>query len=333
MKEKKKYKIGLIGAGRMGTRWAQIISKSPRATLAFVVDTDSSRAKAVGEKYGAASSGNREDAFARQTDAVFIVTPHAFLYPLAKDALLAGTHVFVEKPGSKTAKEMRGLIRLAKEKKRALMVGFNYRYFDSIQKAKRIIERGGIGTVTALRIVHGHPGRLGYQKEWRMNKRLAGGGVLMDQGLHLIDLALWFFNEPITEISGVLNNRAWHAEVEDAAVLLLQTRKGQMASLSVSISEWKPVFSLHIIGEKGYIALDGLGRKYGDGARLALGRYDQKTKKLKEQIIACNPDADEALRREFAEFISSLHEKQPATNAEDALKVLEIVEAVYAKSP
>lgn len=326
---KKKYTIALIGAGRMGTRWAKIILESPRVSLAHVVDTDTRQAKRVAEAYGASYSARFADALGQGIDAVCIVTPHAYLFPLAKQALLAGKHVFVEKPGSKTEKEMRDLIRLAKEKKRALMVGFNYRYFDSIRKAKRIVERGDIGAVTALRIVHGHPGRLGYEKEWRMDKQRAGGGVLMDQGLHLINLAHWFLTGRITKVAGFVSNLAWKSEVEDAAALLLQTHKGQIASLSVSISEWKSVFSLHITGEKGYIAIDGLGRKYGDGGHLTLGRYDRTKERLNERTISCNPDADGALRLECAEFIRSMERKPPGTNAPDALEVFKIIETVY----
>lgn len=333
MSGNKKYNVALIGAGRMGARWAGVISQSRRARLAVVVDIDSVQAKKTADAYGVPHSTRLADAFAPEIDAVCITTPHAYLFPLAKKTLRVGKHVFVEKPGSKTAEEMRELIRLAKEKKRALMVGFNYRYFDSIQKARRLVERGELGDVTALRIVHGHPGRRGYEKEWRMNKHLAGGGVLMDQGLHLIDLARWFLRGPTASVSGSVSNHAWKTGVEDTASLVLQTKTGQIATLSVSISEWKPVFSLRIIGEKGYIALDGLGRTYGDGAHLTVGRYDRASGQLKEKIIDCNPDADEALRREFSAFIDAIQDgPSHRSNAADALLVLEIVEKIYAEA-
>lgn len=326
-----RYNIALVGAGRMGARWATVISQSRFAKLAIVVDTNEAHAKAVSDAHGARYSRRVKDALASDMQAVCIVTPHAYLFPIAKKALQAGKHVFVEKPGSKTAAEMRELIRLAQKKKRTLTVGFNYRFFDSIQKARALIERGVIGDVTALRIVHGHPGRRGYENEWRMNKKLAGGGVLIDQGLHLIDLARWFLQGPLASVSGQVSNRAWKTGVEDAASLVLRTKTGQLATLSVSISEWKPVFSLHIIGEKGYIAIDGLGRKYGDGTEFTLGRYDRKTEKLTERVIACNPDADEALRREFREFLDAMGKKELVGNARDAFEVLQIIETVYAK--
>lgn len=329
-KKEKKCNIALIGAGKMGARWAGVISQSRRARLAVVVDTDSVQAKKTANTYGAPHSARLTDAFAPEIDAVFIVTPHVYLFPLAQQALRAKKHVFVEKPGSKTAAEMKELIRLAQQTKRALMVGFNYRFFDSLRQAKQIVEAGTIGEITALRIVHGHPGRPGYEKEWRMDKELAGGGVLMDQGLHCIDLARWFLDDAIAQVSGVTSTTTWKGNVEDSAVLILKTKTGRLASLQVSISEWKPVFSLRIIGEKGYIAVDGLGRKYGDGTRFTLGRYDRKAEKLSERVIACNPDADEALRLEFAEFVRVMEKRTPTGNAEDALEVLKIIETVYA---
>lgn len=331
MTGKKKYNIALIGAGRMGGRWADIVSES-RASLALVLDSNRASAKRAAKAHGTCFSAQLDDACADDIDAVVIAVPHAFLFPLAKKALLAGKHVLVEKPGAKTAKEMRELVHIAKQKKRVLTVGFNYRFFDSIRQAKKIADEGTIGEIISVRIVHGHPGRRGYEKEWRMNKKLSGGGVLMDQGLHLIDLARWFLTGRISKAAGFVSNLAWKSEVEDAAALLLQTTTGQVASLSVGISEWKPVFSLYLVGEKGYIAINGLGRKYGDGTRLTLGRYDRKTEELKERIIPCNQDADEALRLEFAEFILSMERRPPATNARDALNVLEIVEAIYAKN-
>ena len=159
MQEKKKYNIALIGAGRMGTRWANVIATSKNVLLALVIDKDARIGKKVADMYGTAFSTNTVDALIGDIDAVFIVTPHKYLYPLAKEALLAGKHVFVEKPGARTEEEMRELLCIAAKNRRALMVGFNYRFFDSIRQAKKISEAGTIGGITALRIVHGHPRR------------------------------------------------------------------------------------------------------------------------------------------------------------------------------
>ena len=333
MQKNKKYNVALIGAGRMGARWASIIAISKQASLRLVVDKDVALSEQVAKIHGAASGTNQRAAFGSDIDAVCIVTPHKFLYPLAKEALLAGKHVFVEKPGSRTESEMRDLIRIAREKRLTLTVGFNYRLFDSLRQAKKIVENGAIGAVHSVRIVHGHPGRVGYKKEWRMQKELAGGGVLMDQGPHVIDLARWFLEDTITQVSGVTSNAVWKAEVEDIAVLFLKTNKGKVASLQVSISEWKPVFSCHIGGEKGYLSIRGLGRKYGNGESFSVGIYNRKKEVLKEKILRCDPDADKALTLELGSFLDALaNGVRKNESAEDAAEVLSIIGKVYAQA-
>lgn len=329
----KRYRIALIGAGRMGARWAKIIAASKDASLTVVIDTDASLADKVAKMYGAMPGTDHEATFGDGVDAVVIVVPHKFLYPLAKQALLAGKHVLVEKPGSRTEKEMRELLRIAARKQRVLTVGFNYRFFDSIRQAKKIVESGEIGVVHSVRIVHGHPGRLGYEKEWRMQKDLAGGGVLMDQGLHVIDLARWFLEDKVTRVSGVTSNKAWGAEVEDNAVLALKTKKSRLASLQVGILEWKPVFSLNLMGEKGFVVIEGLGRKYGNGESFSVGIYDRKAERLTEKTLTCDPDAEKALACEFDAFLNALaNGARGNRTAEDAAEVLSIIAKVYTQN-
>lgn len=329
MSGKKKYNVALVGAGRMGLRWAGVIKKSPNASLKFIVDQNPRSAKTAGEKHRVPFSTRFRDALTKDVDAVLIVTPHKYLYPLAKVALLSGKHVFVEKPGAKTAREMNNLARIAKRKKRALLVGFNYRFFDTIDKAKRIVKDGTIGEVQSITIRHGHRGRAGYEKEWRMNKNLAGGGVLMDQGLHCIDLALWFLNDSAVKVSGALSNNVWNAKVEDTAFVILQTKKKKLASLCVSIAEFSSVFLCEIRGEKGSISIPGLGRKYGNGKVVTVCLYNKALGALSEKTLNCNPDADRALKMEFKEFIRSCSLGGRLSNAGDAAAVLEIIGKVY----
>ncbi len=328
----KRYSVALVGAGRMGERWAKVIARSPRASLSVIIDAEASRASRLARHFGASYSANLADAFSLSPDVVCIATPHKFLYPIATRALSAGAHVFVEKPGSKTSREMRRLVALAKKKRRVLMVGFNYRFFDSLQKAKEILALGKIGRALSVRITHGHPGRAGYEREWRMNKDLAGGGVLMDQGVHLIDLARWFLDEPVVRVSASLSNRAWRTSVEDSAGMLLETKTKRAALLSMSIAEWRPVFSCEILGENGYILIPGLGRKYGDGRHMTVGVFDRKTHILKERTLLCDPDAERALAREFSAFMGAVARGgYRELQAEAAVETLRIVEEIYAK--
>jgi predicted dehydrogenase len=327
---KRKYNFALIGAGRMGTRWAKIINDFPETPLKIVIDKNLRQAKKLAQIYDAAFSENYKDALGSGIDAIAVVTPHKYLYFLSRAALLAGKNVFVEKPGSRTAGEMEKLLFLAKRKKLSLMVGFNYRFFDAIRHAKKIVDRGEIGTINFIRIKHGHPGRPGYNKEWRMNKNIAGGGVLMDQGLHVIDLVNWFFSEPISKVVGLTSNLFWESSVEDNAFLLLKSVKNKIASLHVGVTEWKPIFVLEIFCSKGYCIINGLGKKYGGKEILTVGKYNHKKQILKEKSIICNPDPDNSLRLEFVEFLNAIAgKKEPSPGGQDALRVLEIIKSVY----
>jgi len=324
----KKYKIGLIGAGRMGERWAKIISGSLIAELSLVVDLN----KEVGEKIALQTDAIYLSEFPKKNvsvDAFFVVTPHAYLYQNARRALLLNKPVFIEKPGARNATEMRKLIVLAKKRHLPLMVGFNYRFFDAIQRAKKAVEENKIGKILFMRLRHGHQGRVGYEKEWRMDKKIAGGGVLMDQGVHLIDLILWFMPGEIKKLSAVSQNLYWKSNVEEYASIILKNNKKQVALISVGITEWKPIFSLEIIGEKGYILVEGLGRKYGGKEIFTIGVKD-KDSNVGEEVVECDPEPENALRTLFNEFIASIETgKMSEPIGENALRVLQIVVKAY----
>src|SRR3989344_7493618 len=219
-KYKKKYSIALVGAGRMGERWARVISNSRAARLSLVVDPN----KKVGEKIAGLHGATYLKEFPRQNipDAFFIVTPHAYLYENAMQALKWGKPVFIEKPGGRNAAEIKKLVALAKKKHLPLMVGFNYRFFDAIQKAKKVVEAKRLGEILFMRLKHGHQGRIGYEKEWRMDKKLAGGGVLMDQGVHLIDLILWLMSWNIKKLCAVSQSSFYKSDVEEQASIILK---------------------------------------------------------------------------------------------------------------
>lgn len=327
---KNKIKICLVGAGRMGDRWAEIISSVKGVVLSSVIDKNEAVGLALAKKYGARYFKSAATFSQSDADAVFVVTPHKFLYPLASQALKANKHVFVEKPGSRTAEEMKKLVTLAKKKGKKLAVGFNYRFFDAVDRAKNIVDGGKIGRVIFLRLRHGHAGRPGYEKEWRMDKNMSGGGVLMDQGVHLLDLVNWFFGSPMKKATGILESLFWPATTEDNAFVVLESEKKQVASMHVSITEWKPIFSLEISGTKGYCKVDGLGKKYGGKEVLTVGVFNGS--ETKEKVINCRPDLERCLNLEFVEFIKFISgKKNKMPTGEDALKVLNTVKKLYGK--
>ncbi len=328
-------KICLVGAGRMGTRWAKIISENSNTELVCVVDIDKNSGEDLANKYNAKFVSSQSDNIfgACDIDGVVIVTPHSYLFDYTKKALLSNKHVLTEKPGSCNSAQMKELVHIANEKNLRFMIGYNYRFFDAISRAKKVLDSQDIGKLCFMRIRHGHAGRSNYDKEWRMNKEISGGGALMDQGVHVIDLANWFLdNSDLYGVSSSMNSIYWNTEVEESAFLLLKNNNQQIASLNVSIIQWKPIFFLEIYGTKGYCIVNGAGRKYGGKELLTVGLRGESGE-VSEETIECDSNADNSLLRELDEFVTSIEkERDPSPCGKDGLAVLNIVESAYKKT-
>jgi predicted dehydrogenase len=174
---------------------------------------------------------------------------------------------------------------------------------------------------------YGHGGRIGYDKEWRATPAISGGGELIDQGVHLIDLARWYLGD-LTHVTGTAHTYYWEMPVDDNAFLLLTTAKQQTAFLHVSCTEWKNLFSLEIYGKKGKLAIDGLGGSYGVERLTFYKMLPQMGPP--ETIIWEYPMADNSWEIEFAEFLNDIkNNRQPMANLYDALAALRIVEQIY----
>ena len=195
-------------------------------------------------------------------DAVIVATINSALAPISAAAIRAGKHVLVEKPAGISVKQIDELMALAKKHKVCVRVGFNHRYHPSFLKAREIFESGVMGEMMFVRARYGHGGRIGYDKEWRADPKLSGGGELIDQGIHLIDLAGWFLGD-FKKVNGHADTYFWKMPVDDNAFLDLQTAEGQTAWLHVSCTEWKNLFSFEIYGRNTKLHIEGIGGSYG----------------------------------------------------------------------
>ena len=197
-----------------------------------------------------------------QIDLVIVATPHNLLAEIAAAAVKEGKHVLVEKPGARNADELRGLISIADSAGVCVRVGFNHRYHPAFQQARELVDSGKIGSLMFIRARYGHGGRKEYDREWRAQPEISGGGELIDQGAHLIDLAHWFLGE-FQEVDGFAHTYFWDMPVDDNAFLLLKTKEKRVAFLHASWTEWKNTFSFEIYGQCGKLQVDGLGGSYG----------------------------------------------------------------------
>lgn len=314
----------------MGSQWAEIINANPRAKLNLVIDVNELAAMALAQKFNCAHGQNLPADFGQdECDAVLIAAPHKFLFSLALACLDAKKHVLVEKPGATASADLYKLQNISEQNKLSLMVGFNYRFFESIRGAKEIIDSGKIGHTMFVRLRHGQAGRPGYEKEWRMNREISGGGVLMDHGTHDIDLINYFLSGTNVVAGSAVSNFFWQSEAEDNAFLLLKNKDGQISSIHLGLTDWKPIFSFEIYGPNGYCVINGLGRKYGGSEILTIGRKDNDGQ-IKEEEIICNPEVKNSFIAELDEFINSIEQKRlPSPNIFDAINTLKIIEKVY----
>jgi predicted dehydrogenase len=209
-------------------------------------------------------------------------------------------------------------------------VGFNHRFHPALRKAREIVDSGALGPLMYVRGRYGHGGRLGYEREWRADPAIAGGGEMLDQGIHLIDLARWFLGD-FTEVSGLTATFFWQMPVEDNGFALLRTAGGQVAWLHASCSEWKNMFSFEIYGRDGKLQVDGLGGSYGV-ERLAYYRMLPQMGPP-ETTIWEYPGEDTSWRDEFVHLQTCISERQtPLGTLEDAYAALAVVESLYRQS-
>jgi len=326
-----KLRFALIGAGGIGARWANVIKSDKRIALSFVCDTDTKKADKITKQFNNCISIKdwKEYISSKEIDAVIVALPHARLAPATQAFLKNKKHVLCEKPGGIHHAEIKKAIDIAKKNDVRYMVGFNHRYHDGFQKARKLFERGVIGDILFIRARYGFGGRKDYEKEWRFNKKVSGGGELIDQGVHMIDLARWFLGDFI-DVCGFAEDTFWRDGVDDNAFVLLRNKEGRIASIHVSWTQWRPLHNFEIYGTKGYIIIDGLGKKYGGKELLILGKRNNF--ESSEKTFSCDPDADKSLMRELKEFICAIREcRNPKPNGEDALQTLKIVHSIYSK--
>ena len=321
-------KVGIIGCGLIGVKRSVALAG---AQLVACADRDQGRAKALAGKFPGVRWTAQPDevASAADVDIVIVATPHDSLAPLTLQALRAGKHVLVEKPAARSAAELEPVAAEAQRLGRLVRVGFNHRYHRAFRKARELCTSGALGPLMFLRARYGHGGRLGYEKEWRAIPEISGGGELIDQGVHLIDLSRMFLGD-FSDVQGHAATFFWKMPVDDNAFLMLRTPDGQVAWLHASATEWKNTFSMEIYGRDGKLHIDGLGGSYGT-ERLTF--YRMLPEMGPPETTAWEfPMADDSWSVEFAEFCQDIQlGRQPDPNLNDAVAALRIVASIYEK--
>lgn len=321
-------RVAIIGCGLIGQKRAKALGKG--GVLVACADMQPARAKELAKAAGAMAFADWRDVLLAEVDLVIVATLHDSLAEITLAAIEAGKHVLVEKPAARTAAELEPVIAAAARKGVKVHVGFSHRYHRALLKAKKIVDNGEIGHLMFIRARYGHGGRPGYDREWRSDPALSGGGELIDQGPHLIDLSRWFLGD-FSDIEGFAHTYFWDMPVDDNAFMILKTQSKLAAFLHVSCTEWKNTFSMEIYGKVGKLEISGLGGSYGVER---LTHYKMSPEMGPPETFAWEyPMADNSWAVEIAEFYDDiLLDRPPSAGLVDASEALKIIEKIYMES-
>ncbi len=321
--------VAIIGCGSIGYKRARALAG---ARLVACADVKLERAEALARTAPATTATDDWRAAVSQpgVDIVVVATTNDMLAEVSRFAVEAGRHVIVEKPAARSVVEIDSVVSAARAHARLVRVGFNHRYHPALRKAKELVEAGALGDLMFIRGRYGHGARVGYDKEWRADPVLSGGGELIDQGVHLIDLSRWFLGE-FTSVNGLARTYYWQMPVDDNAFMTLRTPSDQVAFLHVSCTEWKNLFSFEIYGRQAKLDIGGLGGSYGV-ERLAFYRMLPEMGPP-DTTIWEYPRGDQSWALEFSEFLEDIRlARRPAADIADARAALVIVEEIYRQS-
>lgn len=322
-------RVALIGCGLVGQKRLKLL---PPGSVTVACDLQLAQAQNLAaQSPGCLATDSVEQVFfSPEVDLVMIATPNAALAPLALRAVQQGKHVLVEKPGAISVDELDALAVAASRAGALVRVGYNHRYHPACLKAVEIFHDGALGQMMFVRGRYGQGGRVGYEKEWRADPKLSGGGELIDQGVHLIDLAGIFLGE-FTEVNGHLATYFWNMPVDDNAFLSLRNAQGRIAWLHASCTEWKNLFSLEVYGRNGKLHWEGLGGSYG----LERLTYYKMLPQMgpPETTVWEFPSSDESWKIEMHDFFEDIRLKRtPVPGLKEAKAALAVVEKIHAKA-
>jgi len=269
-----------------------------------------------------------------EIEAIFICTPNFLNKKLTIRSMLAGKHVFCEKPPCFTGKDMLEIKKVESEAGVKLMYGFNHRHHDSIIKMKEIIDNGDLGNILWMRGRYGKSVSSDFYSDWRAKKELAGGGILLDQGIHMLDLLLYFGGE-YDEIKADVSNLYWNLDIEDNVFAILKNTKSKVvASLHSTMTQWRHLFSLEVFLEKGHMVLNGLitsSMSYGDEVlSIARNKLEAPSVVFNDEMVT-RYETNNSWKYEVEHFIEAINEDTPISIgcSEDASLIMNTIDKIY----
>jgi predicted dehydrogenase len=323
--------VAVIGCGLIGRKRAEALGESDRLVGGYDVVLE--RAAELVRDHGGTAHTSIEGLLAESPDVVVVAAVHDQLAGLTEQALKAGAHVLVEKPAGISAAEIDRVRAVARDQGKRVKVGFNHRFHPGLMRLAQEVHSGEHGELMHLRGRYGHGGRPGYDREWRAEPARSGGGELIDQGMHLLDLTHWIAG-PLPLHSALLRTQFWDTPVDDNAALLLgeaNTRRGPWAMLHVTWTEWKNLFSIEIYCRTAKLQVDGLVRSYGPQS-LKIYRMGPELGPPEVEELTYGTD-DLSWRAEWQHFADGIESGAKLLgDLDDAHYAWTCVEAAYASS-
>lgn len=322
-------RMGIVGLGKMGGIRAATIRQHEDTVLVSATDPSPPANGAEGARLVA----DYQAVIASGVDAVFVCTPNRFIPEVAVAALDAGKHVFCEKPPGLCLEDVERIMEAERRNPGlVLKVGFNHRYHYGIMEAKKIVESGKYGEILWVRGIYGKAEAATGVNPWRSDPALAGGGILLDQGIHMLDLFRHFCGE-FAEIKSMCTTSFWDTALEDNAFALLRTPDGRVAMLHSSFTQWKHRFTLEIFMRDGYVIVDGMpssSRSYRDEWIIQGRRHTGfAAGNPPEERTFCNTDP--SWESELGEFVDCIRDGRPVQHgtSRDAYETMRLVFGIY----
>jgi predicted dehydrogenase len=324
-------KVGIAGFGKIGQLRSKILLERNDVEIVGVYDVVKPKKKHSGIFYDSYDSLINSG-----LDAVFICAYNTVLAEYTAKALNFGIHVFCEKPPAMKLEDLDKVFEALKNSGKVLKYGFNHRYHYSVIEAKKIIDSGKMGKLLWFRGAYGKAGSIDYNKNWRNYKKYSGGGILIDQGIHMLDLMRYFSGEKFNKVNSYITTAYWNINVEDNAFILMQSKNNVIASMHSSATQWRHKFLLEMCFEEGYLNLDGIlsGTRSYAPESLIIGRREFEDVtfamgKPKETIVSF--ENDHSWELEIQEFIDAVNGKGEIKQGtlQDAYETLSLVEEVY----
>jgi predicted dehydrogenase len=331
-------RVGIAGYGVVGKTRHASISKNTSFQIVAVSESNKEAQKNIPAEVEIFDS-YKDLISDADIDIIFISLPNKFAADATSLSLKKGLHVFCEKPPAKTLSELMSIKEISIQNPNLkLMYGFNHRFHSSVEEAKTIIDRNTLGKIINMKGVYGKSQMISFnQTDWRTKREESGGGILLDQGIHMLDLIRYLSGHNFTEVFAFVDNAFWNFDVEDNAYVLMKSSDGVVAQLHSSATQWRHVFNLEITFEKGSLVLGGLltgSKSYGDETLKVItsdlskdqGAPRESTSKYNEDVSWDN---------EIKYFAKSLQDDLNIQRGsiEDAIETMSLIETIYKADP